>query len=121
MKEYVCSVYIMDAFLKKGGSSCGAQRGGSGAAEHAISTYGGIGGQQPASATTNVIAMKGGKRRGKGKGKGRTRKGGYGLSQLVVPAALFAANYAYGRRGVSLSKFTRGRRSRSRRSRRFRR
>lgn len=117
MKEYVCSIYIMDALLKKGGSSCGAQRGGSGAAEHAISTYGGIGGQHPASATTNVIAMKGGKRRGKGK----TRKGGYGLSQLVVPAALFAANYAYGRRGVSLSKFTRGRRSRSRRSRRFRR
>ena len=99
------------------------QTGGAGAAEHAISTFGGIG-EQKALAGSNVIAMKGGrkgksffgsKRRGGGrktgklffgsKRRGGTRKcsvkssekkkGGEIITELAVPALLLLANNAY--------------------------
>jgi len=50
---------------KRGGKNAlGLLRGGSGATDHAINVFGGIGQQHAAVANDNTIAMKGGKRRG---------------------------------------------------------
>jgi hypothetical protein len=90
--------------------------GGAGAADHAISTYGGIGEHHAASTGGNVIGAKsvGGKR--------KRRKGGNALAELAVPVALLIANHQYGKR-TRVNKPMRSRKSRknTRRSRRYRR
>ena len=97
--------------------------GGEGTSDWGMKTFGPGESQHAAPGQGNLLATKGGRRR---KCKGKTRKGGYGMTQVLVPAALFAANYAYGKRGsmrfpkMGLSKRRSSRRFR-RGSRRFRR
>jgi hypothetical protein len=98
--------------------------GGEGTSDWGVKTFGEGGSQQSVSGQGNLIQMKGGRRRRR---KG-SRKGGYGLTQVMVPAALMAANYAYGNRSsMRIPKFGRSKRRSSRRgsrrrgSRRFRR
>ena len=102
--------------------------GGEGTSDWGVKTYGMD--QSAAPGQGNLIQTKGGRgRKGRGKSRnrrGRSRKGGYGMSQVLVPAALFAANYAYGKRSsLRIPKFGRSKRrsssSRRRGSRRFRR
>ena len=104
--------------------------GGEGTSDWGMKTFGPGESQHAAPGQGNLLATKGGRRR-RGKGKGKTRKGGYGMTQVLVPAALFAANYAYGKRGsmrlpkMGLPKMGLSKRRSSRRfrrgSRRFRR
>lgn len=93
--------------------------GGEGTSDWGVQKYG----MSPTAAPGqgNFVKINGGKKR-----RANSRKGGYGISQVLVPAALFAANYAYGKRGsLRLPKFSRSNRRSSRRfrrgSRRFRR
>ena len=84
-------------------------KGGSGAAEHAIATYGGMGQQHPISATDNTIAMnrvqEGGSRK-----RGGKLHGGFLLVDVAVPAALLATNQIVRRRLNTRVKFSRGNR-----------
>jgi len=115
-------------------------KGGNGAAEHAIATYGGMG-QQAAQAGTNVIATQAGgnviaanatqqvggdfnvapaniAQKG-GKKRGLKQKGGLGFGDLAVPAVLLVANQ-YGPKGhrQSTQRFSRRRSTRRRSTRR---
>lgn len=99
--------------------------GGEGTSDWGMKVFGPGESQHAAPGQGNLLEMKAGRKRRR-KGKGKTRKGGYGMSQVLVPAALFAANYAYGKRGsLRMPKFGRSKRRSSRRfrrsSRRFRR
>jgi len=64
--------------------------------------YGSAGSQH--AGVGNVIAMNGGRRRKTGakrrRGPKSKRRGGYGMEQVLVPAALFAANYMATRKSV---------------------
>ena len=75
-----------------------SMKGGVGAADHAIATFGGIG-QQTAVAGSNVIAMNSGVQVAPVdatpmKGGNRAKKGG-DLTAVTVPALLLYANHAY--------------------------
>jgi hypothetical protein len=103
-----------------------------GAADYMTAAAGGPGQQQAVPGQGNMLAYNnvGGRRRKGRKGsksrkgrKGSRSRGGYGLTQVMVPAALMAANYAYGTRQnvdriVPNFSMRRSRRSRSRRFRR---
>lgn len=99
-------------------SSLGTPSSGLGAADYGTKVYGGPGQQMADPAQGSTIKMNsvgGGRRRRRSSKRGKSRKGGVGLTQMLVPAALIAAKYAVdGRRS------RRFRRSRSSR-RRFRR
>ena len=78
-----------------------------GAADYMTAAAGGPGQQQAVPGQGNMLAYNnvGGRRRKGRKGsksrkgrKGSRSRGGYGLTQVMVPAALMAANYAYGNR-----------------------
>ena len=70
-------------------------KGGAGAADYAIATYGGMG-QQHAEGNTNVIATNHGLTMQQG-GSGK-KKGGMGLTEIAVPAVLLVANQVIRRR-----------------------
>jgi hypothetical protein len=107
-------------------------KGGNGAAQHAIATYGGIG-EQTAQAGTNVIAANATQQVGGdfnvapanpiaqmgGKKRGRKQMGGLGFGDLAVPAVLLVANQ-YGPKGhrQSTQQFSRRRSTRRRSTRR---
>lgn len=96
--------------------------GGEGAADFGVKTYGNMGQQQ--AGEYNSLQMKQGGRRRRSrsrstKGRKGKKKGGYGLTEVLVPATLFAANYAYGRNDMMrVPQFARNLTSSSRRSRR---
>ena len=92
-------------------------KGGAGAAEWGVKTYGGINDQSAANNQDNMIKMSGGKN-GKGGCKmkgGRTqkkRRGGSLVGELATPLILLAAQQKY-RPGRSMKKFRKNRKSRS--------
>ena len=100
-------------------------KGGAGAAEWGVKTYGGINSQGPLSDQDNTIKMSGGKgTKGKGgkgtKGKGgcwkggktSKKRGGSLIGELATPIILLAAQQKY-RSGRSMKKFRKNRKSRS--------
>jgi hypothetical protein len=97
--------------------------GAGGAAEFGVDVYGNMG-QQQAAGPGGSIQMKGhagGRRRKSAKSRKGKKMGGYGLTEVLVPATLFAANYAYGKNEIlRVPKFARDL-SRNRSSRRSRR
>ena len=93
-------------------------KGGAGAAEWGVKTYGGINDQGAASNQDNTIKMSGGKKGKKEKGGcwkgGRTqkKKGGSLIGELATPLILLAAQQKYKPRR-SMKKFRKNRKSRS--------
>ena len=87
-----------------------------GTSEWGVKTFGDMGSQHAASGSGNMIAVtKGGKRRARG-GSRRTRKGkgGAGLTEVAVPAALLIAN-EIGKNVRKSRRFSRRNRNMSRR------
>jgi hypothetical protein len=87
-------------------------KGGAGAAEWGVKTYGGINSQGPLSDQDNTIKMSGGNKGGKKGGKTSKKRGGSLIGELATPIILLAAQQKY-RSGRSMKKFRKNRKSRS--------
>jgi hypothetical protein len=88
-------------------------KGGNGASEWGVKTYGGINEQGPASNQDNTIRMRGGKKeKGGCWGKTMKRKGGSLIGELATPILLLTAQQKYKSRR-SMKNFRKNRKSRS--------